>query len=123
VGAKVNGRIVPLRYALQNGDIVEILTGPHPQPSKDWLKMVKTPRARGKIKQWIRSEERTRSVALGRDLLEREARRFGKGLGQLLRPESLGKVVGRYGVGSEEEFLAAIGYGKLSPRQAVATWG
>ncbi len=119
-GAKVNGRLVPLKTELQNGDIVEILTGPHPQPSKDWLKLVKTPRARSKIKQWIRNEERTRSVALGRDLLEREARRFGKGLGQLLRPESLAKVVGRYGVGTEEEFLAAIGYGKLSPRQAVA---
>ncbi len=119
-GAKVNGRLMPLKTELQNGDIVEILTGPHPQPSKDWLKIVKTPRARSKVKQWIRNEERARSVVLGRDLLEREARRLGKSPAQLLRPEALAKVLGRSGVGSEEEFLAAVGYGKLSPRQALA---
>jgi GTP pyrophosphokinase len=118
-GAKVSGRLVPLKTELQNGDIVEILTGPHPQPSKDWLKIVKTPRARSKIKQWIRNEERVRSVALGRDLIEREARRLGLSLGRLLKPEALAKVLGRSGWGSEEEFLAAVGYGKLSPRQAL----
>ncbi len=119
-GSKVNGRLVPLKTELQNGDIVEILTGPHPQPSKDWLKIVKTPRARSKIKQWIRSEERVRSVALGRDLLEREGRRLGVSPAQLLRPDALAKVLGRSGMGTEEEFLAAVGYGKLSPRQAMA---
>jgi GTP pyrophosphokinase len=119
-GAKVNGRLVPLKTELQNGDIVEILTVPHPQPSKDWLKVVKTPRARSKIKQWIRSEERTRSVALGRDLVEREARRAGVSPARLFKPEALARVLGRSGMGSEEEFLAAVGYGRISPRQAVS---
>jgi GTP pyrophosphokinase len=120
VGAKVNGRLVPLRTELQNGDIVEILTSPTHQPSKDWLKIVKTPRARSKLKQWIRTQERARSVDLGRDLLEREIRRLGKGPGQLLRPEALGKLLERYGLGTAEELFASIGYGRIPPRQAAA---
>jgi GTP pyrophosphokinase len=120
VGAKVNGRLVPLRTELQNGDIVEILTSPNHTPSRDWLRIVKTPRARSKIRQWIKNEERTRSVSLGRDMLEKEIRRLGKSPIQLLKPEVLSAVLGRYGLGSEEEFFAAVGYGKVSPRQAVA---
>jgi len=119
VGAKVNGRLVPLRTELQNGDIVEILTSPSHTPSRDWLKIVKTPRARSKIRQWIKNEERARSVSLGRDMLEKEIRRLGKSPVQLLKPEVLSAVLGRYGLGSEEEFFAAVGYGKVSPRQAV----
>jgi len=120
VGAKVNGRLVPLRTELQNGDIVEILTSPNHTPSRDWLKIVKTPRARGKIRQWIKNEERTRSLSLGRDMLEKEIRRLGKSPSQLLKPEALAPILGRYGLGSEDEFFAAVGYGKVSPRQAVA---
>jgi guanosine-3',5'-bis(diphosphate) 3'-pyrophosphohydrolase len=120
VGAKVNGRLVPLRSELQNGDIVEILTSPNHTPSKDWLKVVKTPRARGKIRQWIKNEERARSVTLGRDLLEKEIRRLGKSPAQLLKPETLTPILSRYGLGAEEEFYAAVGYGKVPPRQAVA---
>ena len=120
VGAKVNGRLVPLRTELQNGDIVEILTSPNHTPSRDWLRIVKTPRARSKIRQWIKNEERTRSVSLGRDMLEKEIRRLGKSPIQLLKPEALTPILGRYGLGSEEEFFAAVGYGKVSPRQAVA---
>jgi len=120
VGAKVNGRLVPLRTELQNGDIVEILTSPTHTPSKDWLKIVKTPRARGKIRQWIKNEERARSVSFGRDLLEKEIRRLGKSPAQLLKPETLAAILERYGLGTEEEFFAAVGYGKVPPRQAVA---
>jgi len=119
VGAKINGRLVPLRTELQNGDIVEIVTSPNHVPSKDWLKIVKTPRARSKIRQWIKSEERARSVSLGRDLLEKEIRRFGKSPNQLLRPEALALALERYGFAVEEELFAALGYGKVSPRQAV----
>lgn len=119
VGAKVNGRIVPLRYELQNGDIVEIVTSPQQHPSKDWLKIVHTPRARGRIRAWLKNEERTRSVALGREFLEREIRRLGKSPAQLLTPEALAPVVERYGLGTAEEFLASVGYGKISSRQAV----
>jgi GTP pyrophosphokinase len=120
VGAKVNGRLVPLRTELQNGDIVEVLTSPNHTPSRDWLKIVKTPRARAKIRQWIKNEERARSVSLGRDMLEKEIRRLGKSPAQLLKPEALAAVLGRYGLGSEDEFFAAVGYGKVPPRQAVA---
>ncbi len=119
VGAKVNGRLVPLRSELQNGDIVEISTAPGHVPSKDWLKIVKTPRARSKIRQWIKGEERSRSVALGKDLLEKEIRRLGKSPGQLLKPEAVQLALERYGFGDEDELFAAIGYGKASPRQAV----
>ncbi len=120
VGAKVNGRLVPLRTELQNGDIVEILTSPNHTPSRDWLKIVKTPRARSKIRQWIKNEERARSISLGRDMLEKEIRRLGKSPTQLLRPEALTPILARYGLGSEDEFIAAVGYGKVSSRQAVA---
>jgi GTP pyrophosphokinase len=119
VGAKVNGRLVPLRTELQNGDIVEILTSPNHTPSKDWLKIVKTPRARSKIRQWIKNEERARSISLGRDMLEKEIRRLGKNPNQLLKLEALAPILSRYGLGSEEEFFAAVGYGKVSPRAAV----
>lgn len=119
VGAKVNGRLVPLRYELKNGDIVEILTDPKHWPSKDWLRIVKTSRARSRIKQWIKNEERIRSVSLGKELLEREIRRLGKSPSQLIKGENLTKALERYGMGSEEDFLAAVGYGKLSPRQAA----
>ncbi len=120
VGAKISGRLVPLRTELQNGDIVEIVTSPNHVPSKDWLKIVKTPRARSKIRQWIKNEERTRSVSLGRDLLEKEIRRFGKSPNQLLRPEAVGLALERYGFATDEELFAALGYGKVSPRQAVS---
>ncbi len=119
VGAKLNGRLVPLRTELQNGDIVEILTSPNHSPSRDWLKIVKTPRARSKIRQWIKSEEQARSISLGRDMLEKEIRRLGKSPTQLLKPEALTPILARYGLGTEEEFYAAVGYGKVSPRQAV----
>ena len=119
VGAKVNGRLVPLRTELQNGDIVEILTSPGHTPSKDWLKVVKTPRARSKIRQWIKNEERGRSISLGRDMLEKEIRRLGKSPSHLLKPDVLAPALSRYGLGSEEDFFAAVGYGKVPPRQAV----
>ena len=119
VGAKVNGRLVPLRTEMQNGDIVEILTSPSHTPSKDWLKVVKTPRARSKIRQWIKNEERARSISLGRDMLEKEIRRLGKSPSQLLKPDVLAPTLSRYGLGNEEEFFAAVGYGKVPPRQAV----
>ena len=120
VGAKVNGRLIPLRYELQNGDIVEILIDSKQHPSRDWLKLVKTPRARGRIKQWIKNEEKVRSISLGKDLLEKELRRMGMSPAQVLKPESLAKMLTRYGFAAPEEFFATVGYGKLSPRQAMA---
>jgi GTP diphosphokinase / guanosine-3',5'-bis(diphosphate) 3'-diphosphatase len=120
VGAKINGRLVPLRTELLSGDIVEIVTSPNHVPSRDWLKVVKTPRARSKIRQWIKNEERARSVSLGRDLLEKEIRRLGKSPNQLLRPDAVALALERYSFETEEELFAALGYGKVSPRQAVS---
>ncbi|MFQ5988310.1 MAG: RelA/SpoT family protein [Candidatus Methylomirabilales bacterium] len=117
-GARVNGRLVPLRYELRNGDIVEIVTAATQHPSRDWLKIVKSSRARGRIKAWIKTEERVRSIALGKELLDRELRKLKVGT-SLLKRDTLPQVLQQYGVGSEEELYAAIGYGKISPRQAV----
>lgn len=117
-GARINGRLVPLRYELRNGDIVEIVTAATQHPSRDWLKIVKSSRARSRIKAWIKNEERVRSIGLGKELLDRELRKLKVG-SSLLKLEGLPQVLQQYGVGSEEELYAAIGYGKISPRQAV----
>jgi GTP pyrophosphokinase len=116
-GARVNGRIVPLRYELRNGDIVEIVTAATQHPSRDWLKIVKSSRARSRIKAWIKNEERVRSIGLGKELLDRELRKLGK-VGRL-KLETFPQVLQHYGVASEEDLCAAIGYGKISTRQAV----
>ena len=80
VGAKVNGKLVPLKYELKNGDIVEVITSPHHTPSKDWLKIVKSSRARNKIRAWIKTEERKRSIVLGREICEKDFRRYSLNL-------------------------------------------
>ena len=118
VGAKVNSRIVPLRYTLKNGDIVEILTQPGHQPSKDWLAVVKTPRARNKIKHVINANERTKAIEIGQKYLEKEARRLGVQLSKVQRSD-LEKAAADYGVGKIEDLYAALGYGKFSARQAL----
>ena len=118
VGAKVNGRIVPLRYTLRNGDIVEILTQPGHEPSKDWLALVKTSRARNKIKHVINANERVRAIEIGEKYLEKEARRLGVQLSKIQRAD-LERVAGEYGVSKIEDLYAALGYGKFSARQAL----
>jgi guanosine-3',5'-bis(diphosphate) 3'-pyrophosphohydrolase len=118
VGAKVNGRIVPLRYTLRNGDIVEILTQPGHEPSKDWLALVKTSRARNKIKHVINASERVKAIEIGEKYLEKEARRLGVQLSKIQRSE-LERVAGEYGVSKIEDLYAALGYGKFSARQAL----
>ena len=90
VGARVNGKLVPLRQALRQGDIVEIVTSPTQKPSRDWLKVVRSTRARSKIKQWLRTEERARSLAVGRELLDREAKKHRLALTTMLESEELG---------------------------------
>ena len=118
VGAKVNGRIVPLRYSLKNGDVVEILTQPGHQPSKDWLALVKTSRARNKIKHVINTNERAKAVDLGEKLFEREARRLGIQLKRITK-DQLENVAGDYGFSKMEDLHAALGYGKFSARQVL----
>jgi GTP pyrophosphokinase len=117
-GAKVNGRIVPLRYALRNGDVVEILTTAGHLPSKDWLAIVKTSRARNKIKHVINTTERAKAVEIGEKYLEREARRFGVALSRI-GSEKIEAVAAEYGCSKMEDLYAALGYGKFSARQVL----
>ena len=119
VGARINGKMVPLRTRLQNGDIVEIVTQSGHKPSRDWLAFVATSRARSKIKHVLQGEERTRSIDLGRRLFDKEARRFGLSPTTLLESPELLKFATEYGAKSADELLAHIGYGKLSPRTVL----
>ncbi len=118
VGAKVNGRIVPLKYALKNGDVVEILTQSGHLPSKDWLALVKTSKARNKIKHVINTTERAKAIEIGQKYLEREARRAGVQLSRITKAD-LERVAGDYGCGKIEDLHAALGYGKFSARQVL----
>jgi GTP diphosphokinase / guanosine-3',5'-bis(diphosphate) 3'-diphosphatase len=118
VGAKVNGRIVPLKYNLKNGDVVEILTQTGHLPSKDWLGMVKTPRARNRIKHLINATEHAKAIEIGQKYLEREARRLGVQLSRITKAD-LERVAGEYGCGKTEDLHAALGYGKFSARQVL----
>jgi len=118
VGARVNGRIVPLRTKLANGDIVEILTQTAHKPSRDWLNFVHTSRARNKIKHAIHAEEKTRSVELGRRLFDKEVRRFGVEKGRT-DDEALLTVSGEYGAQKADDLFAAIGYGKVTARAVL----
>lgn len=118
VGAKVNGRIVPLKYGLRNGDVVEILTQPGHLPSKDWLSLVKTSRARNKIKHVINTTERAKAVEIGEKYLEKESRRLGVSLNKITKTE-LEAVAGEYGYSKIEDLHAALGYGKFSARQVL----
>src|SRR4051812_27857045 len=120
VGSRVNGKMVPLRTRLRNGDIVEVMTAPGHHPSRDWLNFVVTSRARNKIKHYIHAEEKARSLDLGRKLFEKEARRYGLNLKQLTEPDTMSRVLTEYGMGKADELYIALGYGKLSPKNVLA---
>jgi GTP diphosphokinase / guanosine-3',5'-bis(diphosphate) 3'-diphosphatase len=119
-GARVNGAIVPLRYRLRNGDLVEVMTNPHQLPSKDWLDFVVTGRARSKIRALLRTEQRDKSSKLGKELLEKEMHQAKLSLARLVKqaPE-MRKVCEQFGAGSQEELFVNIGYGKIRPQQVV----
>jgi len=119
VGAKVNGRMVPLRYKLHSGDIVEILTQPGHKPSRDWLGLVKSSRSRNKIKHWLNVHQRERAIEIGRKLIEKEARKYRIALKDL-KDEDLTRVASGYGLGRSDDLMAGIGYGKYSARQVLA---
>jgi GTP pyrophosphokinase len=119
LGAKVNGKIVPLRYPLKNGDIVEITTAPGHQPSKDWLKFVKTSRARTKIRQWIKAEARGRSVDLGKEICEREFKKYHLDFGKLIKSGEMNKIISDLSFQSVDDLMAEVGYGNVSSRQII----
>jgi len=119
VGAKVNGRMVPLRHKLHSGDIVEIITQPGHKPSRDWLAAVKSSRARNKIKHWLNIHQRERAVEIGRKLIEKEARKYRVAFKEI-KDEQLRKIASDYGLGQIDDLMAGIGYGKYSARQVLA---
>ena len=120
VGAKVNGKLVPLKYEMQNGDIVEVVTSPHHVPSKDWLKIVRSSRARNKIRAWIKTEERKQSSTLGRELTEKEFRKYSLNLQKLIKSGELKKIANEYGFNLEDDLMAAVGYGKIAPSKLIS---
>src|SRR5437764_4424252 len=119
VGAKVNGRIVPLRYKLRNGDVVEIMTQPGHNPSRDWLGFAKSSRARNKVKHWLNIHQRERAIEIGKKLMEKQARKYRLAFKDFDEKE-LDKIAQEYGVGTGQDLLAGIGYGKFSARQILA---
>ncbi len=121
VGAKINGKLMPLDYQLQTGDIVEIITSSSSNgPSRDWLKLVKTNQAKNKIKQWFKKEGREENIAKGKEMLEKEAKRQGYIFSHLARNEWLEPIVKKYGYHSIEDIYAAVGYGGMTTNQVLA---
>ena len=121
VGCKANGRIVPLDYQLQTGDVVEILTSGSKGPSRDWLNVAKTSQAKSRIRQWFKRALREENIAKGRDMLEKAAKRLGYDFyTQLLKPEWLEKIYRKYTFGNEEDMYSAVGYGGVTTNQILA---
>ena len=118
-GAKVNGRLVPLTYELQTGDIAEIITTHSSHPSKDWLKFVKTVKARSKIRHWIKTQEKERSISLGREMCDKAFRKEKMNFNTLVKSEKMMDIVDNFGFKTVEDLIANIGYGKITPLQIV----
>jgi GTP pyrophosphokinase len=110
---------VPLSTPLKNGDKVEIITDPHRTPSRDWLKFVKTARARTRIKQYIRTEERARSIDLARELLEKEGRKAGINVAKAMKDGFFQKLAEEFSVASVEELLSQVGYSRITPNRVL----
>ncbi len=118
IGAKVNGRIVPLRYKLNSGDVVEIITSPSHYPSKDWLKFVVSQRAKSRIKQWLKTQERTQGIELGKRLIEEELKKHSLPI-SILKSEKFEDLLKAMGIQSADDLFVNIGYGKISAHQVV----
>ncbi|MBN2062764.1 MAG: bifunctional (p)ppGpp synthetase/guanosine-3',5'-bis(diphosphate) 3'-pyrophosphohydrolase [Deltaproteobacteria bacterium] len=118
-GAKVNNRMVPLRYQLQNGDIIEIITSKKQHPRKDWLDFVKTSRAKTKIRQWIKNQERDESITIGKSILEKALDQSNLTLPNILKNEQLLAIAGDFSLQTAQDLLANIGYGKISSNQVI----
>jgi len=123
VGGKVNGVMVPLRHELQSGDVVEIMTMANHMPSRDWLKFVKTTRAKSKIRQWIKQQERERSISLGREICEKELRKYKIGLAELTKGGGILEAMSKEGVKTPEDLFAAVGQGMVSVHQMINRYG
>ena len=118
-GARINGQLVPMRYMLRSGDTVEIITMHQQTPARDWLKLAKTPRAKSHIRNWLKRQQRERSVALGREILESDLNRYKIDYAALRREGKIEATAKELAMKDEEALLAGIGYGKLTPRQVL----
>ncbi|MBW1983208.1 MAG: bifunctional (p)ppGpp synthetase/guanosine-3',5'-bis(diphosphate) 3'-pyrophosphohydrolase, partial [Deltaproteobacteria bacterium] len=118
-GAKVNGSMVPLHYRLKTGDTIEIVTSKNHHPSKDWLKFVKTVKARSRIRQWIKTQEKDRSLTLGKEMCEKTFRKNSLNFNTLLKSGQMEKVVEHFGFKTVDDLIASVGYGKITPLQIV----
>lgn len=118
-GAKVNGRMVPLKSQLKTGDIIEIVTSKHHHPSKDWLNFVKTVKARSRIRQWIKIQEKERSMSLGREMCEKAFRKYRLNFNVLSKSEEMAQVADQFGFKTVEDLIVSVGYGKITPLQVV----
>ncbi len=119
-GARVNGVIVPLRYQLRNGDTLEIITSPNQKPNKDWLKLVKTARARTKIRHRLRKEQRERALEVGKELIEKALRKFGVSYNKANRQGELARAANELKCHSVDDLICQVGYGKITPTQVTA---
>jgi GTP pyrophosphokinase len=119
VGARINGKMVPFKQVMDNGDTVEIITSATQQPSKDWLKMCVTNRAKSKIRAFVKEEQRKRSLLLGKDLLEKEFRKFGASSAKYLKGENFETFKKDFGIHDDDEVLVRLGYGKLEPKTVM----
>jgi guanosine-3',5'-bis(diphosphate) 3'-pyrophosphohydrolase len=119
VGARVNGKIVQLKHILQNGDTVEVLTSKTQKPSKDWLKMCVTTRAKSKIRAFVKEEQRRMSQMMGRDLVEKEFRKYGLSVSRYLKADEFEKYLKDFGVKDFDDLCVKVGYGKLEPKHLV----
>lgn len=119
VGARINGKMVPLKHTLQNGDTIEIITAKNQIPSKDWLKFCVTNRAKSKIRAFVKEEQRTRSMVLGKELLDREFKKFGAAAIKFYKGEAFEKFLKDFGIHDGDELFVRVGYGKIEPRIVV----
>ncbi len=119
VGAKVNGQMVPLKYELETGDIVEVITAKNHHPSKDWLNFVKTVKARSRIRQWIKTQDKERSISLGREMCEKAFRKYRLNFNTLSKSAEMEQVVAHFGFKTIEDLIASVGYGKITPLQII----
>ncbi len=118
-GARVNGKLVPLRTPLQNGDMIEVLTNPSRSPSRDWLNLVVTSRAKSKIRQWLNTQQKQRATEIGRRLFDKEIRKYGLSLRKITEAPELAKVLHDEGLSKVEDLYSRIGFGKIEPRNIL----
>ncbi len=119
VGAKVNGRLVPLSTPLRSGDTIEIISDPSRRPSRDWLKFVKTAKARTRIQHYLRTEERTRSISLGKEMLEKQGRRLGLNIQKMAKEGELAAALPELGCPTVDELFSAVGYARITPQKVL----